>query len=321
MVGITSHRSWAALLGMAAGVTALAMAGSAAQAAMLASDSASNYTGSTWPGAANTGGTSATTVYSPTSGGTGFGAWTVNVQNNQGPPYAGTFFGNNKGVNVSSSGAYFGLYANGAVTTTTPNEIPRVDAMRAFENAGGTGLGTLRAGQAFNVGFEIQTGNYGIGDNAGVTTGVSLDTITAGTSTPVFTLAFHQDSANNYALVTTITDASGSTSYEAPTNATALTEPQIEAGINVSFALGNSGAYALTLAPATGNTALSSPLTYSGTVSGAINGADIFDASTNANAQFNNLSITTAAVPEPATIGLFVAAGAGLLLIRRRRSA
>ena len=319
MVGITSHRSWAALLGMAAGVTAFAMAGSAVHAAMLATDNAGNYTGTTWPGAANAGGTAASTVYSPTSSGTGFGAWTVTVANNQNPPYAGTFLGNNKSVNVSSSGAYWGLYANQAVTTTTPNEIPRVDAVRAFENSGGTGLGTLRSGQAFNAGFEIQTGNFGIGDNAGVTTGISLDTISAGTSTPVFTLAFHQDSANNYALVTTITDASGSTSYEAPTNATALTEPQIEAGIDVSFALGNSGAYALALAPATGNTALSSPLTYSGTVSGAINGADIFDASTNANAQFNNLAVT--AVPEPATVGLFVAAGAGLLLIRRRRSA
>ncbi len=318
MVGNTSHRSWAALLGMAAGITAFGAVGSNIHAAMLATDNAGNYTGTTWPGAANAGGTAASTVYSPANGGTGFGAWTVTVANNQNPPYAGTFLGNNKSVNVSSSGAYWGLYANQAVTTTTPNEIPRVDAVRAFENSGGTGLGTLRSGQAFNAGFEIQTGNFGIGDNAGVTTGISLDTISAGTSTPVFTLAFHQDSANAYALVTTITDASGSTSYEAPTAPTALTEPQIEAGINVSFALGNSGNYSLTLAPTTGNTALTSPLMYSGSVSGAINASDVFDASTNANAQFNALSIT--AVPEPATIGLFIVAGAGLLLVRRRRA-
>ena len=194
MSRFTSHRSWAALLGIAAGVTASAMAGSAAHAAMLASDNATNYTGSSWPGAANTGGTSALSVYSPvTTANTGFGAWTISVVNNQNPPYAGTFLGNNTAVNVSSSGAYWGLYANGAVTTSTPNLIPSVDAMRAFENASGSGLGTLRSGQAFNVGFEIQTGNFGIGDNAGVTTGISLDTVSSGTSTPVFTLAFHQD--------------------------------------------------------------------------------------------------------------------------------
>lgn len=294
-------------LAVAAGVSFCLAA--PASAAMNASDNASNYTGSTWPN----GGT-------PPNAGTGFGAWTLTIQNNNSPPYAGTFLGSNAGVNISSSGAYFGMYANGAVTTSNPNVIPSVSAARAFENSTASGLGTLRAGQTFTAGFEIQTGHYGIGDNAGVTTGLSLDTISGATSTPVFTLAFHQDAANSYALVTTITDANGTTSYEAPTNATALTEPQIEAGINVGFALGNAGAYTLTLAPATGNAVLTSPLTYTGNVSGAINGVNIFDSSTNANAQFNGLAITTA-TPEPASLALIGISGAVQLLARRRKTA
>ena len=243
-------------------------------AALIASDNAANYT-------------SFGTTPNPTNGGSGFGAWNIQATNDSGPPYAGTFLGNNSGVNIASSnGGYWGFYANSETSTA----IPSINAYRPFVNSAQTGIGTLRENQQFGVALEVQSGNNGLGANSGVSAGFSLDTVSNGTYTPVFTLAFAQTPGTNstYPVVTTITDASGSTTYTSQAYNTpgtnAIDESQLEAGINASFALGAGGAYTLTLAPAANNSLLTSPLVYTGTVSGNINAADIFDSATNARA-------------------------------------
>jgi hypothetical protein len=297
----------AATLAVAAMAAACIGSATPVHAAMIASDNAANYT-------------SFGTTPSPTNGGTGFGAWNIQLTNDNSPPYAGSFLGNNASVNIaSSSGAYWGFYANSGTSTT----IPSVNAYRQFENSSGTGVGTLRQNQQFDAALEVQSGNNGLGANTGVAAGFSLDTVSNGTYTPVFTLAFAQTPGanNNYPVVTTITDANGSTTYTSQAynspGTNAIDESQLEAGINASFALGADGAYTLTLAPANGNTLLTSPLVYTGTVSGSINAADIFDSATNANLQVNNLAV--AATPEPASIALLAVAAGGLLLTRRKK--
>jgi hypothetical protein len=304
-----SQRSSNTLLSAASLSVAALCFGAAApvHAAMLASDNASNYT-----------------AFSPTSNTptatTGFGNWNIQVANNNSPPYAGAFLGNNSSVNIASSnGGYWGFYANGATSTA----IPSVNAYRPFENSAGTGVGTLRQGQQFDVSLEVQSGNNGLGANTGVSAGFSLNTVSSSGYKPVFTLAFAQTPGanSNYPVVTTITDANGSTTYTSQAynqpGTHAIDESQLEAGINASFALGANGAYTLTLAPATGNTLLTSSLVYTGTVSGGINAADIFDSETNANLQANNLAV--AATPEPASIALLGIAAGGMLMLRRRK--
>ena len=114
-------------------------------------------------------------------------------------------------------------------------------------------------------------------------------------------------------LLSTITSPSGANSSNYPAGSG---EAYLNGGLTADFTLGLNNSYTLSLTPIGSTTAIQ---TYSGTLgSGSITGADIFDQSTYQNGTFNSLAIT--AVPEPATIGLFVAAGAGLLLIRRRRT-
>ncbi len=181
----------------AASLTAAAVAaaciGSAspAHAAMLATDNAANYT-------------SFGTTPSPTNGGSGFGAWNIQVANNNSSvgPYAGTFLGNNTGVNIASSnGGYWGFYANGGTTGV----VPSVNAYRPFENAAGTGAGTLRQNQEFSLGLEVQTGKNGLGGATGAAAGFSLNTVgSAGSYTPVFSLTFAQSANSPYGLITTL---------------------------------------------------------------------------------------------------------------------
>ncbi len=300
--------STAAALAVAAAAAAGLGTATPVHAALLASDSASNYT--SWPGTANVGGTAALTTYSPIGNGTGFGTWSVSVQNNvNGPPYAGAFLS-------SSSGGYFGLYANQGSTGT----VPVTTAIRQFSSSTGKAIGTLDVNQAFSVELQPGQGQFGIGTGPSAVASMSLDTISStGTYTPVFTLAFTQDASNNYDLVTTITNSAGSKSYEATSNA--LTLQQLQSGVNAAFALGTAGAYTLTISPAAGNTSLTGDLTYKGSVSGAINGVAIINSDNASNYNFNNLAITAVTTPEPATLGLLGLGALGLVLLRRRTSA
>ncbi len=328
MVGITSHRSWAALLGMAAGVTALGVVGSAVHASAIASDNAGNYTGALTTGA---------------TGGTGFGSWTVLASDSTSPPYAGTYLSaSGKPIASIPSKKAWGVYSNSGTATATP----RVDLFRPF-------IGALASGQTFSAalesnsvgsdvygtpttyhhnglpayGFSLQTGSA-----ATVTAGTTPMTVGTSSYSPgsftnpnaVFTFSMTQlgpgetvngqSGSSSYPMETNITDASGTHS-----TISGLTAAQIGAGVMAAFSLGTGNAYTLTLSSVGATPTVLD--TYTGTVSSTspINGVDLFDQATAQNGYFNSLQI--AAVPEPATIGLFIAAGAGLLLVRRRRSA
>ncbi|NNM84346.1 MAG: PEP-CTERM sorting domain-containing protein [Phycisphaerales bacterium] len=307
----------ASTISLAAAAAACMAAATNASAAMIASDSAVEYNNPSpsnpWPGTANAGHTPALSTYSPTETyASGFGAWNIVVQNNQNSPYAGAYLGNNAGVAIrSSNNSFFVVYAHSPTTLT-----PRVDANRLFENSSDTGLGTLRAGQTFGVGYEEQSGSVGtpptpitMGTTPGVNSGLILETVVGATTTPVFSLSFHPDS--NDVMTTFITNSTGTTSYQV------LTEANLQSGVNISFALNTSSSYTLTLAPVVVNAFTT--LTYSGTVSGAINGADIFATNTNANTFFNNMAISGSPVPEPASLAMTCLGGVALLLVGRKR--
>ncbi|MGH7940664.1 MAG: hypothetical protein ACREFR_06285, partial [Limisphaerales bacterium] len=82
-------------------LVALGLSGVTVFAAATASDTAGNYVG-TWS-------------TSPANNGTGFGAWNVNVENENSPPYVGTYLaGSGDTPIVDGSGNAWGTYANGA---------------------------------------------------------------------------------------------------------------------------------------------------------------------------------------------------------------
>ncbi len=322
------HRSRATLVSLAAGVTALGLVGSATHAAMLASDNAGNYTA-----ALSTGST----------GGYGFGSWTVLASNNVGNPsgpYAGTYLDTSgKPIAVASSKNTWGVYANTGTSTATP----RIDLFRPFNNALAAGETFSAALESDSVGSDVYGGPpatyhsnglpaYGFSLQSGSAATVTAGTtpMTVGTSSynagsytnpnAVFTFSLTelgpgetlngQSNSGGYAMETNITDASGTRS-----TLSGLTAAQIGGGVTAAFSLGAGGTYTLTLTSVGATPTLLD--TYTGTISGAINGVDLFTQATAQNGYFNSLAI----VPEPATMSLFIAAGAGLLLLRRRRTA
>ncbi len=358
MVGITSHRSRAALLGMAAGITAFGMVGSAVHASAIASDNASNYQGSggttnVWANSSNPNSLSPTEP----NGGTGFGAWSISNQQSATPPYNGSGLSTFDTTNpINTNGNFWYMYANGGSATA------RTDAYRAF-------TGSLAVGQSFGVALETQgvgasaanglpSFGFALDSNSGPSlTAGSVSVTSAGTgptsatnyadANALFSLSFNElgptgntnsnltgynglsnTSSSGYvvevnitaggvttsSLLSTVTSPAGANSSNYPAGSG---ESYLNGGLTANFTLESSNSYTLSLTPIGSTTAIQ---TYSGALgSGSITGADIFDQSTYQNGNFNSLAIT--AVPEPATIGLFVAAGAGLLLIRRRRSA
>ncbi len=324
--GLSKHRLEVALLGFAA-AGALLLTAHLSRAAMLASDNAANYSATAsatnlWPNGTST-----------ANGGQGFGAWSFNNQN-PGSSYAGEYLAIPSYTwptteNIASGGGYiWGLYSGGQST----GNIPSAAAYRAFENAAGSGLGTLRSGQTFSVAASVRTNNnaLGIGTTGQGSTpasiGISLLTFGSTANTPVWIVNFSELPANtganttgNTALETSITDASGTQNYIQGVSANALSINGLIGGVNLAFSLGAGNTYSFTISPATGNTSLSSPIAYTGSISGAINGAGLMDSMSADDAIFNSMAITaTTATPEPATASLLaLALGAGLVMRRK----
>lgn len=324
--GSSKRRLGVVLLGFAA-AGSLLLTAHQSRAAMLASDNAANYSATAsaanlWPNGAST-----------ANGGQGFGAWTFNNQN-PGSSYAGEYLAIPSYVwptseNIASGGGYlWGIYSGGQST----GNVPSAAAYRAFENTAGTGLGTLRSGQTFSVAASVRTNNSALGigttgqGSTPASVGISLLTFGSTANTPVWSVNFSELPANtganttsSTALETSITDASGTQNYIQGLSANALSINGLIGGVNLAFSLGASNTYSFTISPATGNTSLSSSLTYTGSINGVINGAGLMDSMSADDAIFNNMALTaTTATPEPASVALLgLALGAGLVMRRK----
>jgi hypothetical protein len=272
--------------GIAASVALLAFgfSGATAFAAATASDTAGNYTGGAW----NT---------TPANNGTGFGAWNVNVENNDSPPYAGTYLaGSGDTPIVDGSGNAWGTYANSAQGATLPGII----FTRPF-TAGHSGSASL-----FDQTFSFDLGSGGVGPNQG------LLSASVGSA---FLLEYNglASGDNMFLGVDGATPAS-----------IAVTFSQLNAGLNVSLAVSgavNSSAenYTFTIAPFSGGAAI---FAQSGTFDASTFNTSQFqytDSNTTGNGYFNTLNITAEPVPEPSSLAVFAASGLGMLLALRRR--
>lgn len=271
---------------------AMALSSRVADAALSASDNAANYT-STW-------GTS------PPNNGSGFGAWNIVVANNNSPPYVGTYL--DSGSAILTSGHSFGTYANGG------NNNGRIDLNRPFTvNPTGyhdpSGLGTL-----YNQTFGIALASDGVGNgNSGPPNsafGFNLETGQGAGATPVLTLEYLGTQANdNMVLI----DNGGTDNTTVP-----VSFANLHAGLSVSVSVGANpdgvNPYTITISPFAGGPALYS---FSGSTTGPIQQADVFDSNTTGNGYFNSLAIS-AEVPEPASSVLLGFGLAALLSFRRR---
>ena len=262
---------------------AFGFSGVTAFAAATASDTAGNYTGGAWS-------------TSPPNNGTGFGAWSVNVQNNDGPPYAGTYLaGAGDTPIVDGSGNAWGVYANTAQGTT----LPGVTFTRPF-TAGLSGSSSL-----FDQTFSFELGSAGVGPGQG------LLSATVGSA---FLLEYN-GLANGDNMFFGV---DGATPGSIP-----ITFNQLNAGLNVSLAV--SGAvnsptesYTFTIA----SLANASLFTQSGTFDSSAFNTSQFqftDQNTTGNGYFNSLNLTVESVPEPSSVAIFAMSGFGMLMAFRRR--
>jgi hypothetical protein len=262
---------------------ALGLSGATVFAAGTASDTAGNYVG-TWS-------------TSPANNGTGFGAWNVNVQNNDGPPYAGTYLaGSGDTPIVDGSGNAWGTYANSAQGTT----LPGVVFTRPF-TTGASGSASL-----YNQTFSFEIGSGGVGPGQGL--------LSAAVGS-----AFLLEYDGTGSIDALQLGVDGGTLASTGVGFTSL-----NAGLDVSLAV--SGAlnslnesYTFTIAPFSGGAAL---YTQSGTFDSLDYNTSQFqfsDINTTQNGYFNNLNMTAEAVPEPATLALFATSGMGMLMMFRRR--
>jgi len=278
-------------------IAVLGLAGGSASAAMIAHDNAANYSGGWGLSAPNLG--------------SGFGPWASFATNNSGPPYSGTYL-DSSSTTISTASYSWGTYANSA----QPTQIPSVDLVRPFLPAAGGYSDPSTLGTLYNQTFSLAMQTYGVG-GAGSAFGFSLDTGqgAGATASPVLTLEYAGGLTDNMTLI----DNDG-------TNLLAgvpLNFADINGGLLVSVAVGSSpdglNPYTLTVSPAPGNMAFSTPYVYSNYTNGPIQQVDMFDDTTDQNGFFNSLGVSPElAVPEPASVGLF--GGLTVLLMNRRRN-
>jgi len=273
-------------IGTSIALLAFGLSGVSAFAAGTASDTAGNYTGGGW--GAN-----------PPNNGTGFGVWTVNVQNNNNPPYAGTYMaGPGNTPIVDGSGNAWGTYANSAQGST----LPGITFTRPFTAGPLSGSTSL-----YNQTFSFDMGSDGVGPGQGLLSGAVGS-------------AFLLEYDGTQAADTLLFGVDGGALNPVGVNFTAL-----HAGLNVSLAV--SGAvnsptesYTFTITPFSGGPAL---FTQSGTFDSSSFNTSQFvfsDQNTTANGYFNTLNITAEQpVPEPSSVALFATSGLGMLLSLRRR--
>lgn len=264
-----------------AALLALGFSSATAFAAATASDTAGNYAGS-W-------GTS------PANNGTGFGAWNGNAQNNNSPPYVGTYLaGSSDTPIVDGSNNAWATYANGS---------PGNGAMiftRPFTAGAVSGSSSL-----YNQTFSFELGSGGVGPGQG------LLSVGVGNA---FLLEYDGTGSDNMLL-----SVDGGTSAGTGVGFSALT-----AGLDISLAVSGAvnsptEAYTFRIASFSGNTTLFSQ---SGTFNSATYNTSQFqytDSNTSGNGYFNALNITAEPVPEPSSLVLAGLSGLGTLFAFRRR--
>jgi hypothetical protein len=278
-------------------IAAFACSSSITRAAMVASDNAANYNSGNW------------SLSAPNLG-SGFGAWASFSTNNNGPPYAGTYF-DTSGTNISTSSDSWGTYANNPTSA-----IPRVDLVRPFLPAAGGYSDPSTLGTLYNQTFSLAMQTYGVGGSSSAF-GFSLDTGqgAGATANPVLTLEYAGGGSDNMTLI----DNDGTNNTAVPLNFS-----NINGGLLISVAVGYNpdglNPYTLTVSPAPGNSSFTMPYVFSNSTNGPIQQVDMFDLNTDSNGFFNSLSVSPElAVPEPTSLAML--GGVSMLLTFRRRKA
>ncbi len=270
----------ASLMKSSAIIVALGFSGGMAFAAATANDTASNYAPSSWS-------------TSPPNYGTGFGAWNVQVVNNDGPPYAGTYL--DSGSPVVSGGYSWGTYANSA----QPSTIPSIQFTRPFQT-GASGSSSL-----YNQTFSVDLSSQGVGPNQGelaIGVGTAFNFFYDGTGS-VDNFQLSVDGAAPVTSTVNFTDLSSGIAVSLQVNG-ALNSPSESYTLNVNT-LGNVNLYST-----------------SGTFDSSAFNASAFsylDSNTTGNGYFNNLNITPEAAPEPSSLALMAISGLSTLVMFRRR--
>ncbi|MFM1830103.1 MAG: hypothetical protein RLZZ558_443 [Planctomycetota bacterium] len=200
-------------LGMVA--VAATMAASVQASIVVASDNASNYGGG-WTSGSN--------------GGTGFGAWTLEML---GGGYKGAFIGNPGNIGVTGMGSSaFALYANGSDASSSGSGMAQAFAYRSFNNALGVGDSfSLQwginwdqgSGDVGTKGFRLFTGtgnnlamtiyNYNSGAIGIQSASGTVSDIGFGYGTNAMTWTFTQTTATS--VTVTANDRDGSGTYSA----------------------------------------------------------------------------------------------------------
>jgi hypothetical protein len=264
-------------------ITALGLSGSTVFAAATANDTASNYSGGGW-GA------------TPPNDGTGFGAWSITVNNNNSPPYVGTYL--DTGSPVVSGGYSWATYANGGGNNGS------ISILRAFTPGGVSGSSSL-----YNQTFSVDLSSGGVGNGSG---GPPNSELSIGLGN-AFSFSYLGTGSDNF-----LFSVDGGTPTTTPVDFSELNAGMV-VSLTVSGALNSpSEDYSLSVSAISGG----SPLyTQSGNFDSSVYNTSDFsylDSNTANNNYFNNLNLTTE-VPEPSTMVLGAAGLVTLLLLQRRR--